>query len=61
MTSAGGEAGMRRRALVAVSDRTGLAEFATALVQLGFELVSTGGRTARAIREAVGRKDRDDH
>ena len=52
MTSAGGEAGMRRRALVAVSDRTGLAEFATALVQLGFELVSTGGRTARAIREA---------
>jgi len=51
MTSEG-EAGARRRALVAVSDRSGLAEFAKALVELGFELVSTGGRTARAIRDA---------
>lgn len=40
-----------RRALVSVSDKTGLAPFATGLVRLGFELVSTGG-TARALREA---------
>ncbi len=40
-----------RRALVSVSDKGGLAAFATRLVGLGFELVSTGG-TARAMREA---------
>ena len=41
-----------RRALLSVSDKTGLAEFGSGLVRLGFELVSTGG-TARALR-AVG-------
>jgi phosphoribosylaminoimidazolecarboxamide formyltransferase / IMP cyclohydrolase len=40
-----------RRALLSVSDKTGLAEFARGLVQLGFELVSTGG-TAKVIRDA---------
>ena len=40
-----------RRALLSVSDKTGLASFAAALVARGFELVSTGG-TARALREA---------
>ncbi len=40
-----------RRALLSVSDKTGLADFARGLVALGFELVSTGG-TARALREA---------
>ncbi len=40
-----------RRALLSVSDKTGLASFAGALVMQGFELVSTGG-TARALREA---------
>ena len=40
-----------RRALLSVSDKTGLAEFARGLVGEGFELVSTGG-TARALREA---------
>ncbi|MGM0586241.1 MAG: bifunctional phosphoribosylaminoimidazolecarboxamide formyltransferase/IMP cyclohydrolase [Pseudomonadota bacterium] len=39
------------RALISVSDKTGLAELATALHGQGVELVSTGG-TARAIREA---------
>src|SRR5258705_12084147 len=39
------------RALISVSDRPGLADFARALVARGFELVSTGG-TARALREA---------
>jgi phosphoribosylaminoimidazolecarboxamide formyltransferase/IMP cyclohydrolase len=39
------------RALLSVSDKTGLAEFASALHELGWELVSTGG-TARALRDA---------
>jgi len=40
-----------RRALLSVSDKTGLPEFGACLVRLGFELVSTGG-TARALRAA---------
>jgi phosphoribosylaminoimidazolecarboxamide formyltransferase / IMP cyclohydrolase len=40
-----------RRALLSVSDKTGLAEFGAGLVRQGFELVSTGG-TARALRAA---------
>lgn len=40
-----------RRALISVSDKTGLVPFARALLQLGFELVSTGG-TAKALRGA---------
>ena len=40
-----------RRALISVSDKTGVAELAGGLADLGFELVSTGG-TARALREA---------
>ena len=40
-----------RRALLSVTDKTGLVEFAQALAGLGVELVSTGG-TARALREA---------
>ena len=39
-----------RRALLSVSDKTGLVPFATGLAGLGFELVSTGG-TARTLRE----------
>ena len=40
-----------RRALLSVSDKTGLVELARALVAKGVELVSTGG-TARALRDA---------
>jgi phosphoribosylaminoimidazolecarboxamide formyltransferase / IMP cyclohydrolase len=40
-----------RRALLSVTDKTGLEAFARGLVDRGFELVSTGG-TARALREA---------
>ncbi len=40
-----------RRALLSVSDKTGLVEFATSLAARGIELVSTGG-TAKALREA---------
>jgi phosphoribosylaminoimidazolecarboxamide formyltransferase/IMP cyclohydrolase len=40
-----------RRALLSVSDKSGLEPFAAGLVAAGFELVSTGG-TARALRDA---------
>jgi len=40
-----------RRALLSVSDKTGLVDLGRGLVGHGFELVSTGG-TARALREA---------
>jgi phosphoribosylaminoimidazolecarboxamide formyltransferase / IMP cyclohydrolase len=39
------------RALLSVSDKTGLAEFARALARHGVEIVSTGG-TAKLLREA---------
>ena len=32
-----------RRALLSVSDKSGLVDFATALVEMGVELLSTGG------------------
>ena len=40
-----------RRALLSVSDKSGLVELGAALAALGVELVSTGG-TAKALREA---------
>ena len=40
-----------RRALLSVSDKTGLVELATALAARGVELLSTGG-SAKALREA---------
>jgi phosphoribosylaminoimidazolecarboxamide formyltransferase/IMP cyclohydrolase len=40
-----------RRALVSVSDKTGVADFARGLAGLGVEILSTGG-TALALREA---------
>src|SRR5512135_545405 len=39
------------RALLSVSDKTGLVDFARGLVELGWEVLSTGG-TAAALREA---------
>ena len=41
----------RPRALISVSDKAGLPEFAAGLADLGYELVSTGG-TARSLRDA---------
>src|SRR6201996_8594713 len=40
-----------RRALISVSDKTGVADFARTLANLGVEILSTGG-TATALREA---------
>jgi len=42
---------MKRRALVSVSDKRGIEDFARRLSDVGFEIISTGG-TARALREA---------
>ncbi|MBE6754562.1 MAG: bifunctional phosphoribosylaminoimidazolecarboxamide formyltransferase/IMP cyclohydrolase [Ruminococcaceae bacterium] len=41
----------KRRALISVSDKTGCIEFAKALCELGYEVLSTGG-TAKAIAAA---------
>ena len=41
---------MKRRALVSVSDKEGIADFAGRLYEMGFEILSTGG-TARALKE----------
>ena len=42
---------MKKRAFLSVSDKTGIVEFAKDLVDLGYEVISTGG-TQRAIGEA---------
>lgn len=53
---------MEKRALLSVSDKTGIVDFATALVeQHGYTLLSTGG-TARTLREAgLAVKDVSEH
>ncbi len=49
--SSGVEGAIRvRRALISVSDKTGIVEFARGLARLGVDIVSTGG-TATALRE----------
>ena len=46
-----------KRAILSVTDKTGLVEFARKLVGLGVELISTGG-TAKLLRDSgVGVKD----
>lgn len=42
---------MKRRALISVFDKTGVADFAQGLHELGFEIVSSGG-TEKALRQA---------
>jgi len=46
-----------KRALISVSDKTGLAEAATALASLGVELVSTGGTKTAIAAAGVAVKD----
>ena len=41
----------RRRAIISVSDKTGIADLARGLIEIGFEIVSTGG-TANVLKEA---------
>ena len=42
---------MKKRAIISVSDKTGVVEFARELALLGYQIVSTGG-TYKTIREA---------
>ena len=42
---------MKRQALISVSDKTGITDFAAGLVKQGFDIISTGG-TLKAIQEA---------
>ena len=50
-----------QRALLSVSDKTGLVAFAQILAAAGVELISTGG-TAKALREAgLAVKDISEH
>lgn len=42
---------MKKRALVSVSDKSGVVEFCRGLVENGFEIISTGG-TAKALKDA---------
>jgi phosphoribosylaminoimidazolecarboxamide formyltransferase/IMP cyclohydrolase len=42
-----------RRALISVSDKTGVAEFARELVQMGVEIISTGGTAALLTKEKI--------
>ncbi len=50
-----------KRALISLSDKTGIAEFAKELAGLGVELLSTGG-TAKALRdEGLKVKDVSEH
>ncbi|MFC0302201.1 bifunctional phosphoribosylaminoimidazolecarboxamide formyltransferase/IMP cyclohydrolase [Virgibacillus soli] len=42
---------MKKRALLSVSDKTGIVDFAKSLIQLNYEIISTGG-TLRALEEA---------
>ncbi len=44
---------MMKRALISVSDKTGLIELATKLNQLGIELVSTGGTATALVRAGI--------
>ena len=43
--------GKIQRALISVSDKTGLVEFVRGLTGFGVEIISTGG-TARALKDA---------
>ena len=42
---------MKKRALISVSDKTGIVELAKEIVSCGYEIISTGG-TAVALKNA---------
>lgn len=41
----------KKRALISVSDKKGIVEFAQGLQSLGYEIISTGG-TSKVLKEA---------
>ena len=51
---------MTKRALISVSDKTGVLEFAENLVKNGFEIISTGGTASLLKKEGVAVKDVSD-
>jgi phosphoribosylaminoimidazolecarboxamide formyltransferase / IMP cyclohydrolase len=50
-----------RRALLTVSDKTGLVEFARGLVELGIEIVSTGGTARELADEGIPTRSVEDY
>ncbi len=46
-----------RRALISVSDKRGVVEFARGLLELGFEIISTGGTAALLRSEGIQARD----
>ncbi|MDV0445835.1 Bifunctional purine biosynthesis protein PurH [Methanimicrococcus sp. At1] len=51
---------MTKRALISVSDKTGITEFAKTLIKNGFEIISTGGTSALLKKEGIDVKDVSD-
>lgn len=49
-----------QRALISVSDKTGIVEFARQLVELGVEIISTGGTSAALKKEGILVRDISD-
>lgn len=41
---------MKKRALISVSDKTGIVDFAKGLSQLNYEIISTGGTLKKITR-----------
>ena len=50
-----------RRALLTVSDKRGLAEFARGLAELGIELVSTGGTARELASQGIETRSIEDY
>jgi phosphoribosylaminoimidazolecarboxamide formyltransferase / IMP cyclohydrolase len=50
-----------RRALLSVSDKTGIVEFARALKERGIELLSTGGTAKLLVRHGISVKEVSEH
>ncbi|MDF2530557.1 MAG: bifunctional phosphoribosylaminoimidazolecarboxamide formyltransferase/IMP cyclohydrolase, partial [Clostridia bacterium] len=44
---------MKKRALISVSDKTGIVEFAKGLVQKDYEIISTGGTAAALVNAGI--------
>ena len=54
LETSAGEAGPRiERALLSVSDKTGIIEFARGLADLGIEIISTGGTSAELTEAGI--------
>ena len=51
---------MTKRALISVSDKTGIAEFSKTLIKNGFEIISTGGTASLLKKEGIAVKDVSD-